>query len=77
MDLLQFKREKTSEDYSVEKLILGTHTSDGEQNHLMIAEARIPNDNAEIDGTKYHDREGGTHLPFSIRICLLLTNVIF
>lgn len=43
----------------MEKLILGTHTSDGEQNHLMIAEARIPNDNAEVDGTKYQDREGG------------------
>lgn len=25
----------------------------------MIAEARIPNDNAEVDGTKYQDREGG------------------
>jgi len=25
----------------------------------MIAEARIPNENAEIDGTKYQDREGG------------------
>ncbi|KAI0564396.1 chromatin assembly factor 1 55 kDa subunit [Gracilaria domingensis] len=55
----QFKREKTSGDYSVEKLILGTHTSEGEQNHLMIAEARIPNENAEIDGTKYSDRDGG------------------
>lgn len=40
-------------------MILGTHTSDGEQNHLMIAEARIPNENAEIDGTKYTDRDGG------------------
>ncbi|CAN8076095.1 unnamed protein product [Agarophyton chilense] len=55
---LPFKREKTAGDYSVEKLILGTHTSEGEQNHLMIAEARIPNENAEIDGTKYSDRDG-------------------
>lgn len=52
------KRERTGGEYSVEKLILGTHTSDGEQNHLMIAEARIPNDNAEVDTTKYN--EGGT-----------------
>ena len=43
----------------MEKLILGTHTSDGEQNHLMIAEARIPTENAEIDGTKYRDKDGG------------------
>lgn len=51
----QFKRERTAGEYSVERLILGTHTSDGEQNHLMIAEVRIPNDNAEIDTTKYHE----------------------
>lgn len=56
---MQFKREKASGEYSVEKMILGTHTSDGEQNYLMIAEARIPNENAEIDGTKYTDRDGG------------------
>jgi histone-binding protein RBBP4 len=54
---LPFKREKTANDYSVEKLILGTHTSDGEQNHLMIAEARIPNDNAQVDATKYAESE--------------------
>jgi histone-binding protein RBBP4 len=56
---LPFKREKTDNDYSIEKLVLGTHTSDGEQNHLMIAEARIPNDNAQIDATKYAEA-GGT-----------------
>lgn len=55
---LPFKRENTSSDYSVEKLMLGTHTSDGEQNHLMIAEARIPNENAQIDATKYSEADG-------------------
>lgn len=54
---LPSKRERTGGEYSVEKLILGTHTSDGEQNHLMIAEARIPNDNAEVDTTKYNEGE--------------------
>lgn len=58
---LPTKRERTGGEYSVEKLILGTHTSDGEQNHLMIAEVRIPNDNAEVDSGKY--TEGGTSLP--------------
>lgn len=71
---LQFKREKTSGEYSVEKLILGTHTSEGEQNHLMIAEARIPNDNADIDGTKYQDREGGMLHPLvNVRIRRAIT----
>ncbi len=45
-------------EYSVEKIILGTHTSGGDQNHLMIAEARIPTENTEIDSTKYYDKEG-------------------
>lgn len=71
MNALQYKREKTQADYSVEKLILGTHTSDGEQNHLMIAEARIPNDNAEVDGTKYQDREGGMSPCIHLVLCCL------
>lgn len=58
--VLQYKRERTSGEYSVEKLILGTHTSDNEQNFLMIAEVRIPNDNAAVDGTKYNDNDAGT-----------------
>ena len=28
-------------DYSVQKLILGTHTSEGEQNYLMLAEVQV------------------------------------
>ena len=40
-------------DYSVHRLILGTHTSDNEQNHLMIAEVRLPLEDAEIDVRKY------------------------
>ncbi len=35
-------------DYNVHKLILGTHTSgESEQNHLMLAEARLPTNNNE------------------------------
>jgi len=40
-------------DYSVQRLILGTHTSDNEQNHLMIAEVRLPLEETEIDARKY------------------------
>lgn len=36
-------------DYNVHKLILGTHTSgEAEQNHLMLAEARLPTNNNEV-----------------------------
>jgi histone-binding protein RBBP4 len=40
-------------DYSVQRLILGTHTSDNEQNHLMIAEARLPLEDTDIDARQY------------------------
>jgi len=40
-------------DYSVQRLILGTHTSDGEQNHVMIAEVRLPLEETELDARKY------------------------
>ena len=33
-------RKPPNKDYSVHKLILGTHTNEGEQNYLMIAEVR-------------------------------------
>ena len=35
-------------DYSVHRLILGTHTSD-EQNHLLIASVQLPNEDAQFD----------------------------
>ena len=35
-------------DYSVHRLILGTHTS-GEQNKLMIASLQLPNEGAKLD----------------------------
>ena len=33
--------EDPGKDYSKQKLILGTHTSENEQNHLMIAEVQV------------------------------------
>jgi len=44
-------------DYSVQRLILGTHTSDNEQNHLMIGEVRLPLEDTEIDARKYASTE--------------------
>ena len=39
-------------DYSVHRLILGTHTSD-EQNHLLIASVQLPNEDAQFDSSHY------------------------
>ncbi|VDI30374.1 histone-binding protein RBBP4 [Mytilus galloprovincialis] len=44
-------------DYSLHRLILGTHTSD-EQNHLLIASVQLPNDNAQFDASHYDSEKG-------------------
>jgi len=43
-------------DYTVHRLILGTHTSD-EQNHLVIASVQLPKDESQFDASHYdHDK---------------------
>jgi histone-binding protein RBBP4 len=51
-------RKPPNKDYSVHKLVLGTHTNEGEQNYLMIAEVRLPLEDTEIDARKYDDERG-------------------
>ena len=34
-------------DYSVQRLLMGTHTAQGEQNYLQIAQVVLPNDQVE------------------------------
>lgn len=52
------KSEPAGKDYSVQKLILGTHTSDNEQNYLMIAEVQLPLEDTETDARQYDDERG-------------------
>lgn len=40
------------------KVILGTHTSDDEPNYLMIANVRLPTEDAEIDARQYSEETG-------------------
>jgi histone-binding protein RBBP4 len=49
------KSEPPGKDYTVQKLILGTHTSGEEQNYLMIAEVKLPKEDAAIDAKSYSD----------------------
>eukprot|EP01137_Pigoraptor_chileana_P025001 Opistho-2@93833 len=44
-------------DFAIHRLILGTHTSD-EQNHLMIAQVKLPTEDALVDTRKYDDERG-------------------
>ena len=41
--------------YSVKRLLLGTHTSDNEQNYLQIATVHLPNGEEEVDGNRLGD----------------------
>lgn len=45
-------------DYVEHKLILGTHTSDNEPNHLCIATVRLPTEDTELDVRKYDEEKG-------------------
>ena len=47
---LQVKEDKADAGYSKQQLILGTHTSEGEQNYLMRAEVQLPLEETETDG---------------------------
>lgn len=47
-------------DYTVHRLVLGTHTSD-EQNHLVIASVQVPNDDAQFDASHYDSEKGGKY----------------
>ena len=42
-------------NYTEQQVVLGTHTSDGEQNHLMLATVRLPHIDQEIDARQYND----------------------
>eukprot|EP01034_Spumella_vulgaris_P030952 gene30952-38252_t len=46
-------------------MVLGTHTSSGEQNHLLIAEVLLPSQDAPIDARKF-DEEKGEVSPSSV-----------
>jgi len=50
-------------DYTVHRLILGTHTSDNDANHLQIATVHLPKPSAEISAEQYDDERGelGAH----------------
>lgn len=47
-------------DFTVHRLILGTHTSD-EQNHLLIASVQLPNENTQFDPSNFDADRGGLH----------------
>lgn len=45
-------------DYSLQRLLLGTHTSDNEPNFLQIASIQLPNEDTDIDASKFDEDRG-------------------
>jgi len=45
-------------DYRTHRMILGTHTSGDEQNHLIIADAQLPAEGSDLDERKYDEEKG-------------------
>jgi len=50
--------KKITKEYTTYRLLLGTHTSDREQNYLMIAEVNLPNEESAVEAKKYDDQKG-------------------
>jgi hypothetical protein len=70
MKICQYSSD--NKEYATHRLLLGTHTSDGEPNHLMVAEVKLPTDDTPIDPRKYDDQRGGmVLLRFYVRVALI------
>lgn len=63
---MRYVHRPEGKDYSVHRLVLGTHTSD-EQNHLVIASVQLPNDDAQFDASHYDSEKGGESIKSPLR----------
>ncbi|CAH8358773.1 unnamed protein product [Eruca vesicaria subsp. sativa] len=55
VEWLPGREELPGQNHSVQKMILGTHTSDNEPNYLMIAQVQLPVDDTESEARQYDD----------------------
>jgi histone-binding protein RBBP4 len=55
---LPIKEEHRDAGFSKQQLLLGTHTSEGEQNFLMRAEVQLPLEDSEADARAYDEERG-------------------
>lgn len=55
VEWLPDRHEPPGKDYSLQKVILGTHTSENEPNYLMLAQVQLPLDDSENDARHYDD----------------------
>ena len=52
------EKKESGKSYSQQTMLLGTHTSEGEQNYLMLAEVQLPFEDTELDARQYDDERG-------------------
>lgn len=55
------RTDAAGKDYTTQKVVLGTHTSEGEQNYLMLAEVQLPVEDAETDARQFYDEDRGEY----------------
>ncbi len=41
-------------------MLLGTHTSEEEQNHLLLAEVHLPTEDSELSSAQYDEEQSET-----------------
>jgi histone-binding protein RBBP4 len=54
------KAYPADKDYSVQRMLLGTHTSENEPNHLMIAQVILPKEDVDLDVRALGDSWNGS-----------------
>lgn len=52
-------------------MLIGTHTSDNDQNYLQIAQVQLPSDSTPIDTRKFDDERGGKDKGFVCGVDIL------
>ncbi|CAO1620760.1 unnamed protein product [Jaminaea pallidilutea] len=52
------QEQPAGKPYSQHRLLLGTHTSEQDQNYLQIAQVQLPNRDVDLDESKYDEDKG-------------------
>jgi histone-binding protein RBBP4 len=56
-------------EYQTQRCVLGTHTSESEQNFLLLADVKMPSESAAFDPSKYaSDEAGAVGMPSAAKV---------
>lgn len=57
--ILPARYRPADKDYTVHRMLIGTHTSDNDNNYVQIATVHLPKPDSELNLEKYDDERGG------------------